>query len=110
IRVILGPDDGGAALLAHTFRISQASDRTGTRLESDAPIASTMTGALPSTPTVIGAIQLPHGGAPIVIGPDGPTTGGYPIVAVIARDDLDAFHALPIGAPLTFLRSCYVLA
>ena len=57
---------------------------------------------MPSSPTVVGAIQLPHGGAPIVIGPDGPVTGGYPIVAVVASADLDAFHALPLGAEVIF--------
>lgn len=55
-----------------------------------------------SSPTAIGAIQLPGGGAPIVVGPDGPTTGGYPIVAVIARADLDAFHEIALGAPVMF--------
>jgi allophanate hydrolase subunit 2 len=37
-----------------------------------------------------------------VIGPDGPTTGGYPIIAVIVRAYLDAFHALPLGASVAF--------
>jgi allophanate hydrolase subunit 2 len=102
IHIVLGPDPGGEILRARSFRISTTSDRTGTRLESSAPIATSQTGTLPSSPTVIGAIQLPHGGSPIVIGPDGPVTGGYPIIAVIASADLDAFHALPLGAEVVF--------
>ena len=101
IRVVLGPDAGGEAIVGKTFRISTTSDRTGTRLESDARLP-TSSGTTPSSPTVIGAIQLPHGGAPIVIGPDGPVTGGYPIVAVIASADVDRFHALPLGAEVVF--------
>jgi allophanate hydrolase subunit 2 len=104
IRVVLGPDAGGEAILGQTFRISTTSDRTGTRLESAARLP-TSPGTMPSSPTVVGAVQLPHGGAPIVIGPDGPVTGGYPIVAVIASSDLDAFHALPLGAPVQFVRA-----
>ena len=105
IRIMLGPDEGGDALVDRAFRISTTSDRTGTRLEPSSPIASRAAGTLPSSPTVVGAIQLPHGGAPIVIGPDGPVTGGYPIVAVIIASDLDAFHALPLGAQVTFVRA-----
>ncbi len=103
IRVVLGPDPGGESIVGKTFRISTTSDRTGTRLEGD--VLSKSSGALPSSPTVIGAVQLPHGGAPIVIGPDGPVTGGYPIVAVIASSVLDAFHMLPLGAHVTFVRA-----
>jgi 5-oxoprolinase (ATP-hydrolysing) subunit C len=103
VRVIAGPDEHAALedLLAAKWRISTTSDRVGTRLEGPS-LATAAGGTLPSSPTVVGAIQLPHGGAPIVIGPDGPTTGGYPILAVIARGDRDRFHALPLGAHVTF--------
>ena len=40
---------------------------------------------------------------PIVLGPDHPTTGGYPILAVIVRADLGRFHAHPIGVPVRFV-------
>jgi allophanate hydrolase subunit 2 len=105
IRIVLGPDPGGEPLLSDAFRISTTSDRTGTRLDPQRPVAtsSSSSGSLPSSPTVIGAIQLPQGGAPIVIGVDGPVTGGYPIIGAIARHDLDAFHALPLGAAVTFV-------
>lgn len=102
IGVLAGPDDPELAerLAASPWRITAASDRTGTRLEG-ATLARA--GDLrASSPMVPGAIQLPSGGAPIVIGPDGPTTGGYPIVAVVLRADLDRFHALPMGASVAF--------
>ena len=46
---------------------------------------------------VIGAIELTPSGL-IVLGPDHPTTGGYPVVAVVASDDVDRLFARPVGA------------
>jgi allophanate hydrolase subunit 2 len=37
---------------------------------------------LPSEPTLPGAVQVPPDG-PIVLGPDAPVTGGYPVLAVV---------------------------
>ncbi len=103
VRIVLGPDhpEAGKALRRTTWRIAPSSDRTGTRLEGSR-IAMAMPASLPSSPMVCGAIQLPPSGLPIVIGPDGPTTGGYAIVGVIVRGDLDRFHARPLGAPISF--------
>jgi len=105
IAIVAGPDDPhlARALASAPWRIATASDRTGTRLEGRAMDEAGGTGRRPSSPMVPGAIQLPSGGAPIVIGPDGPTTGGYPIVAVVADADLDRFCALPLGAPVSFV-------
>ena len=108
IRVVPGPDDealGSAALeslMGRAWRLDPQSDRSGTRL-SGSPIARSLLGdTLPSSPMVVGAIQLPAAGMPIVLGPDGPTTGGYPLIGVIASADLDRFHALPLGAEVRF--------
>jgi allophanate hydrolase subunit 2 len=56
-----------------------------------------------SRPMVIGAIEVPGDGAPIVLGPEHPTTGGYPVLAVIASDSLDAFHSVPLGGSVRFV-------
>jgi allophanate hydrolase subunit 2 len=50
---------------------------------------------------VIGAIELTPSGL-IVLGPDHPTTGGYPVVGVIRSSSLDRFFAKPIGAAVRF--------
>jgi allophanate hydrolase subunit 2 len=109
IAIVVGPDlaqapDALAVLTAGQLRISTRSDRTGTRLEGVAisPIASAA-GHARTTPMVAGAIELPASGEPIVLGPDHPTTGGYPVIAVIARAELGRFHALPIGAAARFV-------
>lgn len=46
-----------------------------------------------SRPMVRGAIEVPRSGMPIVLGPDHPTTGGYPVIAVVATADLDRVFA-----------------
>ena len=44
-----------------------------------------------------GAVELtPHG--LVVLGPDHPTTGGYPVVAVMPERALDELLTLPLGA------------
>ena len=45
---------------------------------------------------VKGAIQVPHGGQPVILGPDHPVTGGYPVIAVVDEGDVDVLaQALP---------------
>jgi allophanate hydrolase subunit 2 len=56
-------------------------DRIGIRLDGP-PLARARGGELPSEPTLPGAVQVPPDG-PIVLGPDAPVTGGYPVLAVV---------------------------
>lgn len=104
IRVLLGPDlDAFAGTLGERYRILPTSDRIGTRLEGPR-IART---DLPerSRPMVRGAIEVPRDGAPIVLGPEHPTTGGYPVIGVIASEDLDRFFVLRLGGAVRFSAS-----
>ncbi len=107
IRVLRGPDparfspDAWAALLAGPWRVGAASDRVGTRL--DGPALRRVDGDLAlSTPMVRGGVQVPGGGGPIVLGPDHPTTGGYPLLAVVVRADHGALALRGAGAPVVF--------
>jgi allophanate hydrolase subunit 2 len=102
IRVIAGPDRVAGTLetlCAGDYQISPASDRVGTRLVGPA-LSPGGDGA--SRPMVKGAIEVPPDGAPIVLGPEHPTTGGYPVIAVIASVDLGRFFARRIGARVRF--------
>ena len=47
-------------------------------------------GELDSEGMVLGAVQLPPDGQPVVMLADHPTTGGYPVVGVVDPRDLDA--------------------
>lgn len=91
LRVIAGPqagqfdDSGLASFFGAVFRVGAASDRRGLRLAgppvSHAPADLATQGVLP------GAVQVPPDGQPIILGWDGPVTGGYPVIAgVIAAD------------------------
>lgn len=107
IRVVPGPDLArfAAHALEHfaqaTYTLSAASDRVGTRLEG-APVPRLDADDGGSRPMVRGAIEVPSGGAPIVLGPDHPTTGGYPVLAVVIRADQGAFGARRPGDAVRF--------
>ncbi len=71
-------------LLATTYRISTLVDRVGVRLDGDKIPRQGGDSALP-VPMIRGAVQIATDGTPIVFGPDHPTTGGYPVLAVVRR-------------------------
>ena len=92
IRVVAGPDcddfapDWRAALLQASWRLTHQSNRMGYRLDGPALIRRTSE-ELKSHAVFPGVIQVPAGGAPIVLMADAPATGGYPrIASVIAAD------------------------
>ncbi|HEY0476575.1 MAG TPA: hypothetical protein VGD37_03575 [Kofleriaceae bacterium] len=108
IRLIPGPDPASFApgalsvLLASEYRILPSSDRVGTRLAGPALPRSGAPEV--SRPMVLGAIEVPRDGKPIVLGPEHPTTGGYPIVAVVARADLGRLFSIRLGGSVRFTR------
>ncbi len=107
VRVVLGPDlyrfDANAidVLLGSTFLVDARSDRVGTRL-SGPRLVSTPEPAAASAPMVRGAIQVPPSGEAIVLGPDHPTTGGYPVIATVVHAHLGSLASLRVGATVRF--------
>jgi biotin-dependent carboxylase-like uncharacterized protein len=107
LSVIPGPRDDWfphralTALTEVTWRVGAASNRVGTRLEGP-PLARLDRGELLSEGLVTGAVQVPPSGHPIVLGPDHPTTGGYPVLAVVAAADLPLAGQLAPGASVRF--------
>jgi 5-oxoprolinase (ATP-hydrolysing) subunit C len=90
------PDRALEQLLSSVFRVDARSDRVGIRLDGPRlPRPRADSGS--SRPMIQGAIQLPPDGMPIVLGPDHPITGGYPVVATVVRRDQGRLGALPIG-------------
>ncbi len=73
-----------AELADRTWTVSPDSDRVGMRLLGD-PLPVDPNPQAPSEPLVRGAVQVPPDGCPVIMGPDHPTTGGYPVVGVVAR-------------------------
>jgi 5-oxoprolinase (ATP-hydrolysing) subunit C len=107
VHVIAGPDldafeaDVLERLTAAPYRILPSSDRVGTRL-AGATLSRVAGYREQSRPMVQGALEVPRDGQPIVLGPEHPTTGGYPIVAVIASAELGRFHAIRLGGSVKF--------
>ncbi len=107
IRVVPGPDlerfeaDALERLLSADFRVSPIGDRVGTRLEGP-PLVLRGPERGASLPMVRGAIQGTTGGAAIVLGPDHPTTGGYPVLATVIRADQGRLAARRPGSRVRF--------
>lgn len=107
LRVTLGPRAGWftpAAVRAFTsraYRVSSASNRIGLRTEGPA-LERARPGELPSEGMVLGAVQVPPDGRPVVFLADHPTTGGYPVIAVVRAADLPAAAQAVPGVPVRF--------
>lgn len=96
------PGDGVAAFFAATFTVLPDSDRMGVRL-AGVPLMPPA-GDLLSCGIVAGAVQVPRGGAPIVLLADHQTTGGYPIIATVVHADLGIVAQAAPGEDLRFER------
>ncbi len=96
--------DGGLSALACAdgWQVSPMSSRTGIRLTpSNLNQRIQLSAAtLSSEPTLCGAVQSLPSGELVVIGPDGPTTGGYPVVAVIDQPGVDQVSQVRPGSNL----------
>lgn len=75
-------------LTSSRFAVSGQSDRIGVRLTGPVISPPEGSGVLESEPTVTGGIQIAGDSQPIILGADRPTTGGYPLLACVIRDDL----------------------
>lgn len=96
--------DAWTTLLTAEWTVRPESDRTGTRLDGPT-LGRHHHGELPSEGLVEGAIQVPTDGRPIVMLADHPTTGGYPVIAVVDPDDVPLVAQRPPGAALRFVRT-----
>ena len=104
-RVLLGPrDDWFTAAALRTLatgrvpRCPPHSNRIGLRTEGPA-LERARDGELPSEGMVLGAVQVPPDGRPVVFLADHPTTGGYPVVGVVPERPVPAAAARASPAP-----------
>lgn len=108
VQVVPGPRQDWfvdpAALLHRQWVVSDRSDRIGVRLTGDPLALRWPERQLPSEGTVRGAIQVPPNGRPVILGPDHPVTGGYPVIAVLADADTDAMAQLRPGQALRLVE------
>jgi len=108
LRVTVGPRDDWFTPTAlrtfttSTYRVSSASNRIGLRTEGPS-LERAFSGELPSEGMVLGAVQVPPDGSPVVFLADHPTTGGYPVIAVVRTADLPAAAQATPGTPVRFV-------
>jgi antagonist of KipI len=88
-------------LTGSAFRVSSSSDRMGYRLDGQ-PLALREKIEMLSEGVAFGTIQLPPGGAPIILMADCQTTGGYPRIGEVATVDLPLIAQLKPGDRLRF--------
>jgi allophanate hydrolase subunit 2 len=104
IRVIPGPDlerfpaGALAALLVAELVLSATGDRIGVRMTAREPGAwRPLEVTAPSAPMVRGAIQVTPAGECIVLGPEHPLSGGYPLIATVHSEDVGMLLARAPG-------------
>jgi allophanate hydrolase subunit 2 len=93
LNVVPGPRDDWFVdpdiLIRTNWQVTNRSDRVGIRLIG-MPLEYRWPGRqLPSEGATRGAIQVPPNGFPVILGPDHPVTGGYPVIGVVTDEDID---------------------
>ncbi|MGN6220446.1 MAG: 5-oxoprolinase/urea amidolyase family protein, partial [Microbacterium sp.] len=91
----------GTALFDAVWTVTGDADRVGVRLDGP-ELVRTRTDELPSEGMVPGALQLPPSGRPTILLADGPVTGGYPVIAVVADASLDLIAQARPGTRIRF--------
>jgi biotin-dependent carboxylase-like uncharacterized protein len=114
IRSITGPhaqrftDEAHSLFFTSSFRVEPASDRMGTRLSG--PRIAAREGEILTCGVVAGAVQIPSGGAPIVLLAEHQATGGYPVIATVITADIGLVAQRLPGELLRFARVDRALA
>ncbi|MBX3384251.1 MAG: biotin-dependent carboxyltransferase family protein [Phycisphaeraceae bacterium] len=84
------------------YTVADQSDRRGVRLLGPCVSDACDGGQLPSEGVAPGSVQVPDGGAPIILGVDRPTTGGYPVAACVIAADMPIVGAILPRTPVRF--------
>lgn len=90
-----------AALFEGGWSVTNDADRVGVRLDGPR-LDRAREGELPTEGMVPGALQVPPSGRPVVLLADGPVTGGYPVIAVVAAASLDRLAQARPGTRVRF--------
>jgi biotin-dependent carboxylase-like uncharacterized protein len=109
LRVLAGPQDdffeapAWEALERSRFTVTPRSNRMAYRL-GGGTIARTSNREMISDVTLVGGIQVPPGGDPILLMADRQTTGGYPQIATVITADLPLAAQVAPGDWVEFTR------
>ncbi|MDI9896201.1 biotin-dependent carboxyltransferase family protein [Rhodococcus sp. IEGM 1381] len=89
-------------LLEQPWTVTQDSDRVGIRLDGAEPLGRAIDDELSSEGMVLGSLQVPPSGQPVLFLADHPVTGGYPVIAVVTAADVSAAARLTPGTQIQF--------
>lgn len=95
-------DEAAALLTSAPYTVSPDSNRVAVRLAG--PPLTRRPGELASEGTVVGGVQVPADGQPLIFLADHPTTVGYPVVAIVSPADLWQCAQLRPGSTVRFGR------
>jgi biotin-dependent carboxylase-like uncharacterized protein len=97
---------GIQGLVGRPWRVTNELSRVGVRLEAgDFARTTRAQPQMPSVGLTMGAVQVTPAGEPIVMLANHPTTGGYPVIAVVDPDDLSDLVQTRPGASVHFRRA-----
>ncbi len=88
------------AFFKQNWLVSSQSDRVGYRLKGT-PVAHRLA-ELASEPVLVGTVQIPPSGEPLITMRDGPTVGGYPKLAVLDPADVSWLAQCRPGTQVRF--------
>lgn len=109
LRAVLGPqedlftEEGIASFLNTEYLVTPANDRMGYRLEGE-EITHKAGADIVSDGIVMGAVQVPSSGQPIILMADRQTTGGYTKIATVVTADLPLLAQAQAGTKIRFER------
>jgi biotin-dependent carboxylase-like uncharacterized protein len=94
---------GTQCLIRRAWRVTSELSRVGVRLEGGAFDPSTRSqDQMASIGLTAGAVQITPSGEPIVLLANHPTTGGYPVIAVVEPEDLPDLVQCRPGSSVRF--------
>ena len=89
-------------LLTSTQWTVENNSRVGVRLTGGNIELADGSASAASEPMVVGALQVPPNGSPIILGRNHPVTGGYPVIAVVDDESISRALGAAIGTTLSF--------
>lgn len=107
LRVVPGAHNGlfseqhRTQLSEKVFTVSAQSNRAGVRLVGER-LSGAWPARIPSEGVLPGYVQVPSSGEPIVLGVDGPVTGGYPVIGCVIEADLPVLGQCGPGDHIRF--------
>lgn len=108
LRAVLGPQDDMFskeeidAFFNREYKVTPASDRMGIRLEGDEAIKPINGSDIISDGIVLGSVQVPKNGQPIILCADRQTTGGYAKIVTVISSDMPKCAQLMPGKTVRF--------